>query len=293
MSTQPVVVITNFVGMHVNAANVGVGAKNPDGSFNATGTVLGVSQTAHSAVDFARTGYATGKALPFVGGFLGAASAWVAAETIRKDLSEGKSPQQSDIAGLVGGAAAIVGGATLILGGGIIVPITLGVGVTAGIYQVVAGAKGWTLDDAKGLLFERELTPEERSEVNRIMHSLQDDPIYQQCMREYTGQVPVYNPGGLLPVDPWYDGLAPDFNVINNIKHQTQTASTIPSPIILDLDGDGLIGTVGLGAGVLLTLEEAGVRSHTTTEGHTRLATEVGFQTKQSAANDAQWRLVA
>ncbi|MFP5482966.1 MAG: calcium-binding protein, partial [Gammaproteobacteria bacterium] len=201
---------------------------------------------------------------------------------------------------------------------------------------------------------------------------------------------------------------APDFNVIDPIKQQTQTASTIPSPIILDLDGDGVIGTVGLGAGVffdhaadgfaertgwvaprdgllvwdrnangtidtgrelfgsetllpnglkavngfealaaldangdgiidandpvyaqlrvwvdanldgrtgegeLLTLEEAGVRSirvaytnsthvdaqgnahrqvgsYTTTEGHTRLATDVWFQVKRSAANDAQW----
>jgi len=39
-------------------------------------------------------------------------------------------------------------------------------------------------------------------------------------------------------------------DVLDAIKRQTQTAATIPSPIILDLDGDGLIGTVGLGAGV-------------------------------------------
>jgi Ca2+-binding RTX toxin-like protein len=37
---------------------------------------------------------------------------------------------------------------------------------------------------------------------------------------------------------------------IEKIKKKTQIASTYPSPIILDLDGDGVIGTVGLGAGV-------------------------------------------
>lgn len=37
---------------------------------------------------------------------------------------------------------------------------------------------------------------------------------------------------------------------IEKIKKKTQSASTIPSPIILDLDGDGIIRTVGLTSGV-------------------------------------------
>ncbi|MDZ4314471.1 MAG: hypothetical protein U0989_06870, partial [Azonexus sp.] len=37
---------------------------------------------------------------------------------------------------------------------------------------------------------------------------------------------------------------------IKNIKKKAQIASTYPSPIILDLDGDGVIDTVDLGAGV-------------------------------------------
>jgi hypothetical protein len=73
MSTSPVMVITNFYGAHVNAANVGVGFKNPDKSINVSGTVIGLGQTAHSAVDFARTGIKTvGTWMPGIGAFLGA-----------------------------------------------------------------------------------------------------------------------------------------------------------------------------------------------------------------------------
>jgi len=39
-------------------------------------------------------------------------------------------------------------------------------------------------------------------------------------------------------------------NPSDGIKEKTEGASEIPSPIILDLDGDGVIGTVGLSAGV-------------------------------------------
>jgi len=39
-------------------------------------------------------------------------------------------------------------------------------------------------------------------------------------------------------------------NQVEDIKKKTQNASTIPSPIVLDLDGDGIIRTVGLSSGV-------------------------------------------
>lgn len=39
-------------------------------------------------------------------------------------------------------------------------------------------------------------------------------------------------------------------NPSDGIKQKIEDASEIPSPIILDLDGDGVIGTLGLGAGV-------------------------------------------
>jgi len=44
--------------------------------------------------------------------------------------------------------------------------------------------------------------------------------------------------------------LVPDDSKVEDIKKKTGTASTIPSPILLDLDGDGIIRTAGLSAGV-------------------------------------------
>lgn len=40
MSTSPLMAITNFFGIHVNAANVGVDFKNLDGSYKVSGTAL-------------------------------------------------------------------------------------------------------------------------------------------------------------------------------------------------------------------------------------------------------------
>ena len=49
MSAQPtaLLVLTGVVGTKLNAANAGVGFKNPDGSTNVVGTVIGVAQTAY------------------------------------------------------------------------------------------------------------------------------------------------------------------------------------------------------------------------------------------------------
>jgi hypothetical protein len=40
------VVVTGFGASKLNAANTAAGAVNPDGSFNTSGTILGVAQTA-------------------------------------------------------------------------------------------------------------------------------------------------------------------------------------------------------------------------------------------------------
>lgn len=105
-------VITNFFGMHVNAANMGVGFKNPDGSYNVSGAVIGLGQTAQSAVDFALTGsgkLATG--LPGLGILLGGAAALDSYRKINSSIAKNESPTQSDVAVVLGGVAAMAGGA--------------------------------------------------------------------------------------------------------------------------------------------------------------------------------------
>jgi hypothetical protein len=48
MSESPMFVFTSFFGTKVNAANTGVGFMNSDGTYNVSGTVIGIGQTAHS-----------------------------------------------------------------------------------------------------------------------------------------------------------------------------------------------------------------------------------------------------
>ena len=169
MSTSPVMVITNFFGAHVNAANVGVGLLNSDGTYNVSGTVIGLGQTAQSAVDFALTG--SGKlttALPYFGGFLGLGAIVDSGRNIYQTWSAGQSPAQSDIAGVLGGIAGIAGGAALILGGGVIVPISVVAGVGAGVWQIAASAKGWQLDDL-GFPIQQPLSDAQKQEVAQAL----------------------------------------------------------------------------------------------------------------------------
>jgi len=261
MSTKPMVVITNYFGMHVNAANMAMGVKNPDGSYNVSGTVLGASQTAHSAVDFARTGVTTvGKTLPFIGAFLGGASVWNSGHSILSSLRDGQSPSQSDIAGLLGGVATVAGGAALLLGGGMVVPLALVAGVGLGAYQVAASAKGWTLDDATNLFKERPLTAEEKAQVKQAMQEFEATPEYQQCLADQVGSKPSFNAEAPFPPSPglldqpgFFD--QPDFSdpevqrLIEALADAFNNAQNQASPIILDLDGNG-VQTVGLDAGV-------------------------------------------
>ena len=53
---------------------------------------------------------------------------------------------------------------------------------------------------------------------------------------------------GPLPEDPWFGSQSPD-EVIDTIRNRFEDAQRQVSPIILDLDGNG-IQTVGLEAGV-------------------------------------------
>ena len=70
--TPTSVIITNIFARPINSANTGAGANNPDGSFNASGTIIGGLQTAHSMVDFALTDSGIGpRIIPGVGAALG------------------------------------------------------------------------------------------------------------------------------------------------------------------------------------------------------------------------------
>ncbi len=62
------IILTGGFGTHLNAANTGAGVKNPDGSFNTTGTVIGIAQTTHSVVEFATIGSSVAKYMPQAGG---------------------------------------------------------------------------------------------------------------------------------------------------------------------------------------------------------------------------------
>jgi hypothetical protein len=187
MSTSPLLVITNFFGMHVNAANAGMGIKNPDGSTNVSGTVIGVGQTAHATVDFALTG--SGKLttrIPVIGALLGAAAALDSYSKITTALTNGQSPAQSDVAGVVGGVASIVGGAALILGGGVIVPISVIAGLAAGTWQMVASAKSWTLDDA-GFPTQKTLSDTQKTEVTQTLQDLSTQTTYTDALGNLLG----------------------------------------------------------------------------------------------------------
>jgi hypothetical protein len=148
MSTQPtaLLVLTGTLGTKLNTVNTGVGIKNADGSTNVRGTVLGIAQSVHSVADFATLGSTVGKWLPGAGALIGAFAAADSAANIRKALKNGTPIQQSDIASLVGSAAGLVGaGAVLVTSSGLIVPVTVVVGLGAGAYQLIASLGGWTI----------------------------------------------------------------------------------------------------------------------------------------------------
>ncbi|MFZ3019853.1 MAG: hypothetical protein WA056_15505 [Gallionella sp.] len=142
-------ILTSNVGVSINAANTGAGAANPDGSLNVSGTVIGVSQTVHSMVDFATIGAAPVKVIPGVGAVLGAAGASISAEAIADSIGKGEAIKQSDIASVVSNAASFAGGAVLFVAGtaaspALVVGLTV-VAVGAGVYQLAASATGWTV----------------------------------------------------------------------------------------------------------------------------------------------------
>lgn len=157
------------------AANAGAGVKDPDGGFNAYGTVVGIGQTAHSLVELSVLGRsAVGKTIPLVGGALAIAGAVDPFRHALASYEKGEPIKQSDIASLVGSAAA-AGGAVIVFAGAsgpVMVALTVATvatSVVAGGYQLVAASKGWTVDPVTGRSIEVDLPPSQMAQVDMYM----------------------------------------------------------------------------------------------------------------------------
>ena len=261
------IILTGGFGTHLNAANTGAGVKNPDGSFNTTGTVIGIGQTTHSIVEFATIGSSVAKYMPPVGGVLGALSGWDSGKKILKAYSDGTPIQQSDIAGVIGGVASVIGaGAALITMSGAVIPlvVTVGtiatvVGVGASAYQLVAGAAGWKIDADRNVTplpvtddggrnivksGDRATDQITKSVVKAIdaltKAGMETDTIAEiigQAIAQHAGESGTGIFGTPLDLDKNHD------DAMGQIYDRWAASSNIiprRDPIILDLDGDGI-----------------------------------------------------
>ncbi|MCI1014358.1 hypothetical protein HWE04_10895, partial [Herbaspirillum sp. C7C2] len=272
------IILTGGFGTHLNAANVGVGAKNPDGTFNTTGTVIGVAQTTHSVVEFATIGSSAAKYIPGAGLFIGLFGALDSGSNIYEANKKGTPIQQSDVAGLIGNVASVIGaGAALITVGGAVIPLvaTVGtiatvVGVGASAYQLVAGAAGWKIDADRNVTplpvtddggrnivksGDRATDQITKSVVKAIdaltKAGMETDTIAEiigQAIAQHAGESGTGIFGSPLDLDrnhddamgQIYDRWANSHNIGGNGGYD---------PLILDLDGDG-IETLALSANV-------------------------------------------
>ena len=273
------IILTGGFGTHLNAANTGAGVKNPDGSFNTTGTVIGIAQTTHSVVEFATIGSSVAKHMPRFGLGLGLLGAWDSGYKILNANRDGTPIQQSDIAGVIGGVASVIGaGAALITVGGAVIPLvaTVGaiatvVGVGASAYQLVAGAAGWKIDADRNVTplpvtddggrnivksGDRATDQITKSVVKAIdaltKAGMETDTIAEiigQAIAQHAGESGTGIFGSPLDLDrnhddamgQIYDRWANSRNIVGNRGGY--------DPLILDLDGDG-IETLALSANV-------------------------------------------
>ncbi|WP_343651662.1 calcium-binding protein [Herbaspirillum sp.] len=261
------IILTGGFGTHLNAANTGAGVKNPDGSFNTTGTVIGIAQTTHSVVEFATIGSSVAKYMPQAGGLLGALGAWDSGRKIYEAKEKGTSIQQSDIAGVIGGVASLIGaGAALITMSGAVIPlvVTVGtiatvVGVGASAYQLVAGAAGWKIDADRNVTplpvtddggrnivksGDRATDQITKSVVKAIdaltKAGMETDTIAEiigQAITQHAGESGAGIFGTPLDLDRNHD------DAMGQIYDRWAASSNIiprRDPLILDLDGDGI-----------------------------------------------------
>ena len=190
-------ITTMFAFTSIISADVaGINAvANKDGSVDVSGTVVGVSQATQSLVSLGTTG-AEGvfaeKLVPGAGIVLGGAGIYVSAQNIADDSAHGKSAQLSDIASIVGNVASIAGSALIIagVGGTLIVPLTV-VAIGAGVFQLVAGSSGWTVDSA-GNAVKTLLNPQQQMQANVSVQAMNSN---QSALAGYLQSANVTAPG--------------------------------------------------------------------------------------------------
>nr|WP_198980737.1 calcium-binding protein [Herbaspirillum sp. ASV7] len=265
------IILTGGFGAPLNAANVGAGTKNPDGSFNTTGTVIGIAQTTHSVVEFSTIGSRAAKYMPGAGGVLGFLGALDSGHKIFNANKLGTPIQHSDIAGVIGGVASVIGaGAALITVGGAVIPLvaTVGaiatvVGVGASAYQLVAGAAGWQIDadrkvtslpvkddGGRGIVKSGDAATDQivKAVANAIdtmtKAGMKTDTIAEiisQAIAQQTSELGTGVLGAPLDLGKNIDDTTTQiYDRWANNRNIVITGGVGRDPLILDLDGDGI-----------------------------------------------------
>ncbi|MBG7617925.1 hypothetical protein I5R65_00470 [Herbaspirillum sp. AP02] len=264
MSTNNIalLILTGGFGKALNAMNVAVGTKNPDDSFNTSGTIIGIGQTAHSMVEFATIGSSVAKYMPKAGLGLGVLAAVDSGRKIYLAKELGTPVQQSDIAGVIGGVASVIGaGAALITMSGAVIPlvVTVGsiatvVGVGASAYQLVAGAAGWKIDADRNVISLPVTDDGGRSivksgdpatdqvikSVAKAIDTLTKAGMENDTIAEIIGQAIAQHTSELgIPLEL---GKHLDDTMNQTYDRWATSSNIIPrrDPLILDLDGDGI-----------------------------------------------------
>jgi len=177
---QGLLITTGAFSLPLNGVNGTAGFKNPDGTINVSGTVIGISQMTLSAVDFGSQfttiGSTTAKTLPLAGGAVAFLGIQQSLGSIQDAINGGKPIKVEDISGVVGGVATLVGSAGALAGAmgvfvtasGVIVPVAAVAGVAAGTVQLVAMASGWAIG-GDGTLAQKPLSSTELSEINKML----------------------------------------------------------------------------------------------------------------------------
>ncbi|WP_301335870.1 calcium-binding protein, partial [Variovorax paradoxus] len=220
MSGSPSGFITSLIGGQVSGWNAASGIFMPNGDINYSGAAIGIGQTGQGVAELAGS---TSRLLGPAGFALGLAGAIDNYQNIENAKAAGQPIQQSDIAGVLGNIAATLGGAAIIMGasGPIVVGLAV-VGIGAGIYQIVAAAKGWQINPETKQVEEIAIDPALRRDIQ--------DSIERQIEELNRPILPGLGEICRRPVDKSTNEY---FDAARGWRQPVD-------PLMLDLDGDGL-----------------------------------------------------